>query len=217
MNMKNRIICFGTWSWLALSSVAVLITALASRGSGGNPSDQNPDINAVKTELVDGYCIGVTGSSDSSTNGTSLDEVLVFLPWTTNAPDWIAVPAELEYAYRVELVDTNGVKVPKTPAGDKIGSRFLEFGPGKDIPLNHMKTASIGKIAGAPPLFSPYRTRDLFKIGAPGSYVLRITFQIMAFPRTGPYRGNHTNDLIRFPPLSYPILVPSKSTNLLSK
>ena len=59
----------------------------------------------------------------------------------------------------------------------------------------------------SPNLFT-FRPSDLFEMSKPGNYTLKIHLQIIAFlPRTGPNRGEYTNNLMsRFPPLDYPLV-----------
>jgi hypothetical protein len=161
-------------------------------------------LTAVETEVVDGFFIAVTG--ENLTNNTSPNDLLVFLTWSTNAPTSFVVPAEPEYAYQVELLDSNGVAVQKTELGKKIGEKFFDFSfsaAEKGVKIIHMHASKVGDMTSAPLLFRP---KDLFKIEKPGNYKLLIRFQILTFPRTGPGRGEYTNDLIRFPVLVYPLV-----------
>ena len=169
----------------------------------------------VETKIVDGFFIGV--SDRYGYTNTSPDRDLAFSIWTTNKI-WatnttrVTFPTKPEFAWQVELFDTNGVAVPKTAAGKKAGTKFLDFG---------LKTAVLRATFGPEPNAQRwvamektmsrgglllFRPSDLFKIEKPGNYTLKIRFQILTFPRTGPNPGEHTNDLIRFPPLDYPLV-----------
>ena len=172
---------------------------------------------AVKSPIIDGFCVGFDGQH--GTNNTTIDDWLVFLPWTTNNHTvWISVPVEPEYAYRIELLDTNGLTVPKTARGKRAGSRFDDFDahPSKrGIAIKHLAAHKMDGVTDSPMLF---RAADMFKIEKPGLYRLHIQFQILVFPRTGVGRGAYTNELIRFPPLDYPLIkAASPSTNAVNK
>lgn len=171
----------------------------------------------VETKIVDGFfmtvadCYGYTN--------TSPDRPLCFSVWTTNKV-WatnntrVITPVKPEYAYQVELFDTNGVAVPKTVAGKEAGTKFLDFSlktakvrvTGGPEP-NAMRTVVIEKVGTErSPNVLMFRPSDLFKFEKPGHYTLKIRLQILAFPRTGPNPGEYTTDLIRFPPLVYPLV-----------
>lgn len=179
----------------------------------------------VETKIVDGFFMSV--SDYYGYTNTSPDRPLCFSVWTRNVSRWttnkflqpinysmVISPVKPEYAYQVELFDTNGVAVPKTAAGKRAGTKFLDFclktavvrltfGPEP----NAMRTMVIEKVGAerSPNLFT-FRPSDLFEISKPGNYTLKIHLQIIAFPRTGPNRGEYTNKLIRFPPLDYPLV-----------
>jgi hypothetical protein len=180
-------------------------------------------LEAIETKVVDSYLIGVVGSPAGqacSTNNTSTDDPLVYVIWTTGTPAWVAYPAEPEYAYQVELLDTNGVAMRKTELGKKFGTEFYDFGPrtkvrrcptakkGEAVPMNYLFSHPEG--LSVP--FHPESPSNIFTITNAGRYTLRIRFQIMTFPRTGPKRSDYTNKLVRFPPLDYPVF---KATNAL--
>jgi hypothetical protein len=188
---------------LVCSTVAALFAANTLEGESSRGAD-SVGMRVTTTKEVDGFVIGVADSH--SKNTTSPSDELIFLPWTTKRPVWIAVPAKPEYAYRVELLDTNGVAVPKTEAGKEAGSKFYEFGPrNNEIEVKHLHAERIPDMTAAPLLFRP---SDLFQIEKRGAYTLRIQFQILTFPQTGPKRGDYTNHLIRFPPLDYVLVKP---------
>jgi hypothetical protein len=172
---------------------------------------------AVKSPVMGGFCVGVAGWPN--TTNTTADDWLNFLPWTTNNNTvWIAVPAEPEYAYKIELLDTNGLSVSKTPRGKKAGGKFDDFDAHPSKHGIQVKRLTAHRMDG--PTESPrlFRAADMFEIEKPGRYILRVQFQILVFPRTGAGRGAYTNELIRFPPLEYPIIKPaSPSTNALNK
>jgi hypothetical protein len=154
---------------------------------------------AVKSPIIDGFCVGLGGWP--RINDTTTDDWLVFLPWTTNNQTvLITVPAEPEYAYKIELLDTNGLSVPKTWRGSRAGSKFDDFDahPSKHgIAIKHLGAHKMDGVTESPQLF---RAADMFNIQKPGRYTLRVRFQILVFPRTGVGRGAYTNELIRFPP-----------------
>lgn len=218
MNMQIKKSSSLSWRFDAACGLLTLGVVLCLADTQAGPSNQTARfiaIEAVKTEVINGFFIGLTGladgASDYSTNSTSPDDKLVFIPWTTKDPAWIAFPADLEYACEIELLDTNRAKVPKTELGKKVGAKFLDFDVGaykKGIKLKRERADKEGEPVATPILFYPSRTRDLFRIEEPGNYTLKIRFQILAFPRTGPKRGHYTNQLIRFPTLNYPIVVP---------
>jgi hypothetical protein len=208
-NVKN----LATAKLKAVCGVCLAVFALFVTNASASESNQKPDpmnamdIERIETKVVDGFLIGVTGSY--LTTNTSPDELLVFVPWTTNGSAWFVVPVEPEYAYQVELLDTNGVAVPKTELGKKVGTKFLDFEASKnEVKIKRLRADKKGKAVAMPILFRP---SDLFQIDKPGIYTLRIRFQILTFPRTGPNRRDYTNDLIRFPPLDYPLVKTANS------
>ena len=182
-------------------------------------ADQDhPSIDFVETKVVDGFFIGVT--DEFGHTNTSPDLKLCFSIWTTNktwAPNNLhaVFPTQPEYAYQVELFDTNGIAVPKTDVGKKVGTRFLDFdinsfvlrstGPDKTNGVDSQRILVSEKVWPYE-MLTIFRPSDLFKIEKPGDYILQIRFQILTFRRTGPNRGDNTNDLIRFPPFNYPLV-----------
>jgi hypothetical protein len=209
MNTKHNMKYLIAVGFHAAGIVSTVVLSLLATSTWADQSNQVPvaEVKAIKTKVIHGFCIGLAGwNSDFYTNNTSSDDSLIFLPWTTNKPAWIVVPTEPEYAYQVELFDTNGVAMPKTDLGKKAGTKFFDFDSTayeKGITIKHLHAQKIGEVTDSPFLFRP---SDLFKVEKPGNYTLRIRFQILAFPRTGPNHGDYTNDLIRFPPLDYPLV-----------
>jgi hypothetical protein len=200
------------------SVVFAIAFPLAAASAGAGQSETEPhfvEVEAVETKVIDGFFVGVTelaktpsGTSGYLTNNTSTGGQLCYVHWTTGQPTWIAIPAEPECAYLVELLDTNGIVVPKTKLGKKVGTKFFDFDavPRKDVKVRHLHVDKRGEPAAVDYLFYPYHVSDLFQIKNPGRYTLRIWFQMLAFPRTGPNRRDYTNNLIRFPPLDYQLV-----------
>lgn len=213
IRLKN-IICAGL-GCCALASVPLIV--FIPIGIQSEQSYEEPafvKINACETKVVDGFCIGLTGRDKEgrcSTNNTSPDHELFFIPWTTDGSAWFAVPIEPEYAYQVELFDTNGAAMPRTEQGQKVGTKFFDFtssAPKEGIGTKRLRADRKGQPVGMPLLFRP---SDLFKVDEPGNYKLQVRFQILTFPRTGPNREDYTNHLIRFPSLEYPLIQPESS------
>ena len=175
-----------------VSSTAAIISAISTLAAFADHTNLPPQelkIDAAKTKVKDGFFIGLVERNSYSTNHTSLNDELCLFVWTTNNPTWIAIPAELEYAYQVELLDTNGVAMPKTELGKKVGAKFFEFDTfpsKKSIAVEHMSVKKIGQSAGASFLFNRHPARDLFEVDRPANYTLQVRFQILTFPRTGP-------------------------------
>jgi hypothetical protein len=172
----------------------------------------NRELAFVETKVVDGFFIGVT-DEDGFTN-TTPDRRLCFTIWAvTNATTHVVFPTQPEYAYQVDLFDNNGVAISKTELGKKAGTKFLDFGPnsfvlrstGPDSQKHGIKAQMTIATEKTLPyeMFNMFRPSDFFDIKKSGNYTLQIRFQIIAFPRTGPNRGDHTSDLIRFPVLNY--------------
>ena len=194
-----------------VATVAVVALTMTDVVFASEPATNTlPDFvwPAMKSPTIDGFCVGIGGWPN--TTNTTIDDWLVFLPWTTQSNKvWIVVPAEPEYAYKIDLLDTNGLSLPKTPPGKRTGSKFDEFDA---HPLKHgigIKRLTAGKMDGVTSSPLLFRAADMFKIEKPGRYVLRVQFQILVFPRTGVGRGAYTNKLIRFPPLDYPLVKPA--------
>ena len=153
--------------------VCLAIFALLTTNVFGDESNQKLDpmedatnIERIETRIVDGFLIGVTGSY--LTTNTSPDEALVFVPWTTSSSVWFVIPAEPEYAYQVELLDTNGMVMPKTELGKKVGTKFLDFDASpskKGIKIKHLRAEK--KVGRSPcqysfvqVIFSKLRSRE---------------------------------------------------------
>lgn len=198
------IVCSFALSWLVLSAWAQQAVYA--------------ELKAIKTDLIHGYCVGLYGQhSIDFTNNTTTDDMLDFVPWTTNNYGQLVVPIDPEYAYQVTLLDANGVAVPKTALGRKTGTKFFDFDADahkENIPTKSLRATEVGHVTGTLPLFRP---DDLFKIEKPGNYTLQIRFQILTFPRTGPARRDYTNELIRFPILNYPLVQTASQTNVSTK
>lgn len=220
MNKKSPIIIF-----------IICVAAILSSEINLRANQTNDDISYIETKTVDGFSIGITDYYGLT--NTPTDRGLCFSIWTTNevgAANQIIVtnavsvifPTQPENAYQVELFDTNGVAIPKTEVGKKAGSKFFDFntnsfvvwstggysGPGGWFGVKVKSQREVVTTKAREPqgqMHIIFRPSDLFMIDKPGNYKLRISFQIIAFPRTGPNRGEYKTELIRFPPLDYPL------------
>jgi len=220
MNIKSTITIF-----------TICASAILSPEMNLKADQDHSDIAFVETKTVNGFSIGIT--DEFGHTNTSPEIKLCFSIWATNeigAANQIKVtngvfvvfPTSPENAYQVELFDTNGVAIPKTEVGKTIGTNFFDFN------TNTFVLRSTGGYSGSGGWFGVkvkaqreavttkarqpqgqmliiFRPSDLFVIDKPGNYTLRIRFQIIAFTRTGLNRGEYTTDLIRFPPLDYPL------------
>ena len=167
---------------------------------------------APKSAIVDGYYVAVM---NYNTAGHVLaNKPLCYFVWTTGIKDvaWVSVPTSIEYAYDVNLFDTNGNSVPKTWLGKSVGTKFSDFKIGKGYFESKAKPQPIGALTtNNPPLggiviFSP---SDYFNIKKPGDYTLKIRFQIVA-PVIEPGTTNEIFKVIRFPAMDFPITQPEK-------
>lgn len=161
----------------------------------------------IESGVVAGFFIAAHDEMRSDL--TTFDQRLYYGVWTaTNGPRNLFVPKQPEYAYQVELLDANGVHMPKTELGKKVGIHFLALNPSKVETKLQRLTAYEKKdnLFGSNLLFRP---NDLFVIDKPGTYTLEIRFQFIEHLGT---RGDYTNHLIRFPSLKYPIIKPAAAT-----
>jgi hypothetical protein len=211
------------------SFVYVWTIALCAVNLWADQTDYEPAF--AETRLVDGFFIGVT--DELGHTNTSSDLRLCFSIWTTDKIGTtnrlnVVFPANPENAYQVELFDANGVAIPKTEMGKKVGTKFLDFGP--DSFVLHAtgpderhgvkaQLAGVTEKAWNPygQMFIMFRPSDLFDIKDPGNYMLQIRFQILTFPRSDLDQKGYTNRLIRFPPLVYPLVQLASHTNLPTK
>lgn len=213
-------------------NLAVIISCLVAALSTGvnlKADQDHSNIDFVETKIVDGFLIGVT--DEFGQTNSNPDRRLCFSIWTTNevTPTQrvrVIFPNQPENAYQVELFDTNGIPVPKTETGKKVGTKFFDFntisfliratgpggysGPGGESGVK-AQGAGVTKRAWEPrgQMLLIFRPSDLFDIEKPGRYTLRIRFQIIVFPRTGPQGTHYKTELIRFPPLDYPLMQPN--------
>lgn len=169
-------------------------------------------VSFVTTAMVDGFFIGVTDQY-GHTNTTPEDPLCFTIGttnriWVTNSFITVAFPTQPEYAYKVELFDPTGSRMPKTEKGNTIGIRFDEFDTRPSLKGIRIQRTTTVKDETVPELIHLFRPSDFFTVTNPGTYNLQIRFQILAFPRTGPNRGDYTNDLIHFPPLNYSLVKP---------
>jgi hypothetical protein len=185
---------------------------------------QAQDFEMIRTKTIEGIYIGVF-SSNVTTNNTPPDNKLNFCIWqtTTNNQEIVYMPTAPEYVYQLELLDTNGIALPKTELCKNIGVKYWDFAPSfaKDSGFKLAEEHIVnGQGIGARYLFFPHRSgyfngepfyspNDLFEIKNPGNYTLRIRFQFIVASETNVYKTAH---IVRFPPLIYP-LVKSPETN----
>jgi hypothetical protein len=177
------------------------------------------DFELTKTKAMDGFYISVF-SSNFTTNNTAVNDKLNFCIWRTitNNQAIVYMPTALEYVYQLDLLDTNGVALPKTELGKRIGVKFWDLEPSfannTGFKLSREHTTESGTGIGAQWLFFPtksgfggqpiYSPNDLFEIKQPGNYTLRIRFQIIvASSMADVYKTAH---IVRFPPLDYPLV-----------
>jgi hypothetical protein len=167
---------------LAVASMVAVLTAVAWVA---RTTAQGQELELFRTKAIDGVYIGVA-SSGFTTNETPVDNALVFGVWrtTTNYHNTVYIPAEPEYAFRVELFDTNGVAMPKTELGRRVGTKFMDLdttfsnaGPRLAIVRPADEPGYTGQYLffpqksgyGGGPFYSP---SDLFEIKSPGRYTL---------------------------------------------
>jgi hypothetical protein len=180
---------------------------------------QAQNLQLTKTKVIDGFYIGVVGSG-FTTNNTTTDNKLNFGIWrtTTNNQATVYIPTAPEYIFRIELLDTNGIALPKTELGKRVGTKFFDldtsFDSNKGFKLR-IERAMDEPDWGGQYLFFPFRPgyggqpfyspNDLFEIKNPSNYKLQIRFQIIV--RTG-MASDKTAHIVRFPPLDYPLVKP---------
>ena len=151
----------------------------------------------VQTKVIEGLSIGVTDQAGFT--NTAIDKRLY---WTVFNAGTNFVPTRLPIlpgdAYQIDMFDAEGNAVPKSELGKKVGTKFLDF------------EASSLKQDAQTQLVYPrnrkdhflqfylFRPSDLFMVEKPGTYTLRMRFQLFIFAGTP---GHLTPRLIRFPPL----------------
>lgn len=175
---------------------------LLSTGTRIRADDARPDVQYVETKVVDGFSIGVRDFMNET--NSPVDRELCFSIWTTtNDQPRVLFPSHQEYAYQIELSDSNGVTVPKTAMGRKVGARFSDFNVKKQTYRTIVEQKTVP--SGWRVMFRP---SDLFEIQKPGDYTLRIRFQMLRYERIGPQPWDFTNVPVIFPPLDYPLFKP---------
>jgi hypothetical protein len=165
MNMFNE-------STLKILAHCLVGITLIARG------EESPQQAAyVETKIVESFSIAVR-DQDGYTNSAP-DKYLTFAVWCTNGSVLVGVPPQREYAFQVELYDSDGITVAKTEAGKKVGSKFDDFDESvlKRNKVN-LPASKRGELDAWSLMFRPI---DLFKIDKPGRYILRIRFQFLAF------------------------------------
>jgi hypothetical protein len=197
---------------------AVRLTILACVQLVLTIAGQGQDMELVRSEVEDGCYFGVAGIANSglSTNNTPIDADLIIGLWTTKTNIYsVYFPYAPEYAYQVELFDTNGVAMPKTDYGKRFGTKYFQLDTNfsnHDAKL-HLDMAQHEPGFGGHCLFFQtkptqgagyiYTANDLFVINNPGRYRLQIRVQMIV--RTG--NGlNETAHIVRFPTLNYPLV-----------
>jgi hypothetical protein len=195
-----------------ITSTLPILTALASfvlvQPSQLPAQDSTPALEFIQTKVVDGVFAAIT--DDLGSTNTPLDRQLCFcLRTVTNGLQRVAFPSEPEYAYQIELFDTNGIAQPKTALGKRAGTKFLDFDArafDRAIKIQH--TFARGKDK-PPALLILFRPSDLFAIERPGRYTLRISLQVLSISKPSPDRRHAPPRLIRFPAIDYPLRVPA--------
>jgi hypothetical protein len=115
------------WNLKSLICVAALFLSMLNLRA----DDKYHELSYVETKIIYGFSVGVT--DEYGQTNTPPDRHLCFTIWTTNKVwftnniDTAVFPTQPEYAYQVDLFDTNGVAMPKTELGEKVGSNFLDF------------------------------------------------------------------------------------------
>lgn len=183
--------------WFGGFAVLVLLVALNSRAQ---------EWKLVTTRVIDGFYVGLTGSngtSASTTNNIAVNDNLIYGIWrtSTNNHAIVYMPQAVEYAYRAELFDTNGVAAPKTKLGKRVGSNFLQLNAtfsNRAARLRRTTAMDMPGFGGK----SLFRPTDLFEIKKPGRYTLQVSFQIVV--RTGVGR-DLTAHVVRYPPIEFPL------------
>lgn len=188
--------------WAVLAAILFTLRPQARAQGAG------PDLQFVQSKAVDGFVLGIT--DDLGSTNTPISRGLCFSIWTvTNGLRRVAFPTQSQYAYEVELFDTNRVALPKTALGKRAGSKFLDFDAtafDQGIKLQH---AFADDKATSPGILVLFRASDLFVVRQPGLYNLRIRLQILVLSKTGPSRTHAPPQLIRFAPIDYPLSLPA--------
>jgi hypothetical protein len=144
---------------------------------------------------------GIAQLTQSKRGGIKIprsNEMLLFgVRTVTNMDSIIGWPKKPEYLCTAELSDAAGQTVPRTKMGRLYGSKYPDFDISKAALVRQHTNPSSG------PCWNLFRPADLFDITKPGTYTLRVQFQVMKV-ETDKTAGQAR--IVKFPALSLPIL-----------
>lgn len=128
----------------------------------------------------------------------SSDELILFgVDVLTNRIIQVAFPRQVEELCEISLIDSKGRSVAKTRDGSKYGTRFLSFKNTSSRVVRHRVEQNTG------PAWDLFRVADVFRVSAPGTYKLRIRFQLLKV--NDHTATNAATELLRFPRMEIPI------------
>jgi hypothetical protein len=169
---------------------------------------------------ADNICARIYYLTRGSTNLSATEKInLCFLTKTNEGTAPIVYFPKPEYFCNAQLLNSNGIVVPKTSMGERYGSKFLNlnayswdavskrgrntggdrygmFG-GSDKPEMTILHTNVAEGHDLPSV------QELFKISDSGNYKLSLHFQV--FKRIG-NGTNHTFKVVRIPPIEIPIV-----------
>jgi hypothetical protein len=147
-----------------------------------------------------------------STN-LSADKKITFglLEKTNEANALIVYLPKMQYFCEMQLLDSNGIAMPKTSTGEKYGDQFSSLKiyswesvnkrghntGGSDRPDMTLSDTKVTEGRDLPPV------QELFKIKTAGNYKLSLQFQV--FKRIG-NGTNHTFEIVRLPAVEIPVM-----------
>lgn len=167
------------------------------------------------SDLTNGVYLVISGWPTN--DPVRYDTSLVFMPFCNTGKVNLTYQLDPAYSVKIEMLNSNGVEVPKTKIGKRFGSKFAQpencnQGRPYNFTAGGPYSSNMG-MGGARP-FSNYpsfeawlRPEDLFKIEKPGLYSMQIQMQM--FYRNPSSTNAWQQDRFEFSPITVSVIKPA--------
>jgi hypothetical protein len=138
----------------------------------------------------------------------NFDDELSFLAFCDSGEVELAYVPDTRYSMQIHMYDANGLEIPKTRAGSKVGSKFDELKSYKDTHTGVMIAGGSYDnnrgLGGGKALPTP---KALFDLKQPGIYSMKIEMQMFVVLKS---TNQWSRKLIRFSPITIAVEKPKE-------
>ncbi len=197
--------------WNACNALMFLVAAWSAQAQETNVPNRDRFIQASLATSNLMACVWILNPIPTPSDVISYG----FFSTGTNEIDLYIAPRRprVYHFCRVEMMDTNGQPLAKTPIAIELNSTFVT--QTNKLPSNafrklHPEWKQLTPYVASPPkegsaAYYFYKPEQLFKIEKPGKYILKLEFQAV---KPAELRPGADEYVITFPPIKIPIVKP---------